>query len=101
MGKNADAESDDEVLAEFDVCLTSQLKDSLQLFQYPLRPFTRQYDDLGYLTKVELAIDSTIEEKSAFDNKEDRGDKDAGVVVEEDKNVKIKHKLKTMGQNYD
>ena len=38
-------ESDDEVVAEFDICLAGALKDTLQLLQYPLRPRFRPYGD--------------------------------------------------------
>jgi len=38
-------ESDDEVIAEFDICLAGSLADSLQLLQYPTRPSFRPYGD--------------------------------------------------------
>ena len=35
----------DEVIAEFDICLAGSIKDTLQLLQYPLRPRFRPYGD--------------------------------------------------------
>ena len=39
------SEEEDEVVAEFDVCLAGSLRDQLQLLQYPLRPNYRHYGD--------------------------------------------------------
>ena len=44
-----DEELEDEVVAEFDICLAGSLRDQLQLLQYPLRPNYRQYGDQGIL----------------------------------------------------
>ena len=42
---NSDTDSEDEVVAEFDICLAGSLKDQLKLLQYPLRPANRPYTD--------------------------------------------------------
>ena len=54
----ANDEEDDEVVAEFDICLAGNLKDYLQLLQYPLRPNNRQYGDQGDLSEVHVAVES-------------------------------------------
>ena len=38
-------DSEDEVIAEFDICLAGSLRDYIQLLQYPLRPNYRHYGD--------------------------------------------------------
>lgn len=43
--RRASDSDDDPVVAEYDVCIGSALKDNLQLLQYPLRPRYRQYGD--------------------------------------------------------
>ena len=49
-------EEDDEVVAEFDICMAGSLRDHLHLLQYPLRPSYRQYGDQGTLKQVKVAV---------------------------------------------
>ena len=57
-GDTEDDEEDDEVIAEFDICLAGSLREQLQLLQYPLRPSNRQYGDQGTLKDVQVQIET-------------------------------------------
>jgi hypothetical protein len=74
MSENVDMadyaeESEDELVAEFDICLAGALKDSLQLLQYPLRPRFRPYGDQGVLKSVEMAVNSKHDKKGADESR--------------------------------
>jgi hypothetical protein len=49
-------ESEDEVLAEFDICIAGSLTEHLLLLQYPTRPSFRPYGDQGVIAAAEIAM---------------------------------------------
>lgn len=59
-------DEEDPAIAEFDICLNGNLKEQLQLLQYPLRPRYRQYGDQGTLNQVELGINSKYKSVSSL-----------------------------------
>ena len=60
--QESEASDEDEVVAEFDICLAGSLRDQLQLLQYPLRPNYRHYGDQGTLKEVQVTIESRSKE---------------------------------------
>ena len=56
---------EDEVIAEYDICLAGSIREQLQLLQYPLRPCFRQYGDHGTLKNVEVAVETRTEATSS------------------------------------
>eukprot|EP00347_Sterkiella_histriomuscorum_P010732 403375132 len=88
----------DEVLAEFDVCLAGKLKNNIHLLQYPLRPNYRQYGDQGNIFKMEVGL--TLQSQlptSAGQNAKQREVQSAQF----DENFKLHYKLNKDSQNYD
>ena len=95
---NNSCESDDECLAEFDICLGGALKDNIQLLQYPLRPSFRAYGDHGRLSLAEVAINSK-EVPQAYSAKHE--DMEEVQYVKEEANIRLKYQLDSESSNYD
>ena len=91
---NSDSESEDEVVAEFDICLAGSLKDQLKLLQYPLRPVSRPYSDQGDLVRAQLGIDSRYAPQTP-DSKEPNQR-----VIREEGGLKLIYELNE-SRNYD
>ena len=87
-------EEDDEVVAEFDICLAGSLRDQLQLLQYPLRPCYRQYGDHGELKRVEVAVETRADEKAApSGNGLSANDENKKKYLKEDTSLKMTYQL--------
>eukprot|EP00047_Mylnosiga_fluctuans_P013702 m.32914 g.32914 ORF g.32914 m.32914 type:complete len:631 (+) comp5049_c0_seq2:5-1897(+) len=86
---NFSMEEDDPVVAEVDVYLAQSLKDSLYLFQFPLRPFNKPYFLPGEEVSARVkANQKLIELKGQLDADSEFYDPNAGEVLAQNANFK-------------